>query len=131
MPRRAPAKCAVSSTDADILERARALCLSLPETSEKISWGHPNFRAGKKMFVAFERIQGKPSIAFRLPPGDVQRLLQRKPFFITPYGRGQWVSVWVDDGLEWALVASLVPRSYRVVALKRMLNALSTESPSR
>jgi predicted DNA-binding protein (MmcQ/YjbR family) len=107
-----------------ILERARALCLSLPETSEVSSWGHPNFRAGRKTFVAFEQIDGRPSIAFRLEPEDVGRLLHRPQFFATPYGRGQWVSVWADAKLEWALVADLVQRSYRVVALKRMMKKL-------
>jgi len=33
------------------LARLRSLCLSLPETSETASWGHPNFKAGKKTFV--------------------------------------------------------------------------------
>jgi predicted DNA-binding protein (MmcQ/YjbR family) len=107
-----------------ILDRARALCLSLPETSEVPSWGHPNFRAGRKTFVAFEHVKGRPSIAFRLPPADVERLLQRKQFFATPYGRGLWVSVWADERPEWALVEDLVRRSYRVVALKRMLGKL-------
>ena len=31
-----------------ILQRLRLLCLSFPETSERSSWGHPNFRAGRK-----------------------------------------------------------------------------------
>ncbi len=107
-----------------ILDRARALCLALPETSEVSSWGHPNFRAGKKTFVAFEHIKGRPSVAFRLDPAHVERLLHRKPFFATPYGRGLWVSVWADERLDWALVHDLVRRSYRLVALKRMIAQL-------
>src|ERR1035438_10452052 len=35
-------------TPGGVLEDLRALCLSLPETSERTSWGHPNFLAGKK-----------------------------------------------------------------------------------
>ena len=76
------------------------------------------------MFVAFEQIKGRPSIAFRLEPDDVDRLLMRRQFFVTPYGRGQWVSLWADDALDWKAVADLVDRSYRVVALKRMTTAL-------
>ena len=106
------------------LERLRTLCLAYPEASEAPSWGHPNFKAGKKVFVAFEEIKGRPSIAFRLNPNDVERLLMRKQFFETPYGRRQWVSVWADDGLDWKAVTDLVERSYRVVALKRMVTAL-------
>lgn len=106
------------------LQRLRALCLSLPETTETSSWGHPNFRAGKRTFAAFERVHGRPSIAFRLDPVDVNRLLHRQQFFTTPYGRGQWVSVWADAPLDWPFVADLLRRSYRVVALKRMIAAL-------
>jgi len=47
-----------------------------------------------------------------------------KGFFTTPYGRDQWVSLWVDGAIEWKAVAELVERSYRVVALKRMIKAL-------
>jgi predicted DNA-binding protein (MmcQ/YjbR family) len=106
------------------LTRLRSLCLSLPETSEKASWGHPNFKAGKKMFVAFERVKGRASIAFRLNPDHVERLLRRKQFFATPYGRGLWVSLWADGRIDWGVVGDLVERSYRAVALKRMLMAL-------
>ena len=112
------------------LKTLRSLCLSVPETSEKASWGHPNFRAGKKVFVAFERVKGRASIAFRLEPDEVDRLLGRKGFFVTPYGRGQWVSLWADPRPDWRAVKRLVHRSYRVVALKRMLIALEAQ-PSR
>jgi predicted DNA-binding protein (MmcQ/YjbR family) len=107
-----------------ILQRVRRQCLSLPETSEAASWGHPNFRAGKRVFVAFEWIGGRPSIAFRLNPTDVDLLLRRKGFFVTPYGQGRWVSVWADRAVSETLVRRLVEQSYRVVALKRMVAAL-------
>ena len=113
------------------LTTLRAMCLALPETSETASWGHPNFKAGKKTFVAFERVKGRASIAFRLESGEVDRLLQRKPFFVTPYGRGQWVSVWADRRIDWRAVKTLVGRSYRVVALKRMLTALEGQTRRR
>jgi predicted DNA-binding protein (MmcQ/YjbR family) len=106
------------------LTRVRARCLAFPETSEVGSWGHPNFRAGKRTFVAFEEIEGRPSIAFRLNSTDVDLLLRRKGFFVTPYGQGRWVSVWVGGSLDWSLVGRLVELSYRTVALKRMIAAL-------
>jgi predicted DNA-binding protein (MmcQ/YjbR family) len=110
------------------LTRLRSLCLALPETSETASWGHPNFKAGKKTFVAFERVKGRASIAFRLEPDEVERLLRRKQFFATPYGRGLWASVWADSRIDWRAVEDLVERSYRVVALKRMLTTLEARS---
>jgi predicted DNA-binding protein (MmcQ/YjbR family) len=106
------------------LDRIRQTCLALPETSETVSWGHPNFRAGKRTFVTFEWISGRASIAFRLPDEDIERLRRKKRFFVTPYGRGQWVSTWADGKLDWNLIEGLVERSYRVVALKRMIRAL-------
>jgi len=107
-----------------VYRRARRLCLALPETSERTAWGHPNFRAGRKVFCAFEIIKGRPSIAFKLKPAQAKRALRSREFFATPYGRGSWVSVWVDGDLHWDTVGALVETSYRNVALKRMLGAL-------
>jgi predicted DNA-binding protein (MmcQ/YjbR family) len=113
------------------LDRLRAICLSYPETSETASWGHPNFKAGRKVFVAFEQVKSRPSIAFRLAASDVARLLTRRQFFVTPYGRGQWVSLWADGPIDWKAVTDLVDRSYRLVAQKRMLARLDTANGKR
>ena len=61
-----------------------------------MAWGHPVFKAGTKTFAAIEPVKGRPSIAFRLEPVDVDLLLSQKAFFETPYGRGLWVSTWAD-----------------------------------
>jgi predicted DNA-binding protein (MmcQ/YjbR family) len=114
----------LTTANEQTLTRLRSLCLSLPETTETASWGHPNFKAGAKTFVAFERVKGRASIAFRLDPDQVERLLRRKQFFATPYGRGLWASVWADGPIDWDAIGDLVERSYRLVALKRMLKAL-------
>jgi predicted DNA-binding protein (MmcQ/YjbR family) len=118
-------------TDDPALRRVRAFCLALPEASEAGSWGHPNFRAGKKTFAAFEWITGRPSVAFRLNGVDVDLLLRRRNFFETPYGRRQWVSVWADQRVSWPLIERLLLRSYRVVALKRMVASLGNASPHK
>jgi len=110
--------------DNEALRRVRKRCLSLPETTEAASWGHPNFKAGKRTFVTLEWVEGRPSIAFRLNPTDVDLLLRRKGFFVTPYGQGRWVSVWADTPLNWKLVERLLRQSYRIVALKRMVATL-------
>jgi predicted DNA-binding protein (MmcQ/YjbR family) len=107
-----------------VVGKLRDLCLAFPETSETSSWGHPNFRAGKRTFSAFEIVKGRPSIAFRLEATDISRLLRNKNFFATPYGQGRWASMWVDGPVDWRLVARLLDRSYRIVAIKRMIAAL-------
>src|SRR3990172_8219319 len=34
-----------------LLERLRAICLALPEATEKIAWGEPTFRVRDKIFA--------------------------------------------------------------------------------
>lgn len=108
-----------------ILARVRKLALSYPESNESASWGHPNFRAGKKAFVTFERWEGRPSIAFRVQDSDKEKLRPGGEFFVTPYGRGQWVSLWIDRPVpEWPVIEELIESGFRLVALKRMLASL-------
>ena len=110
--------------DERALLRVRKLCLSLPETSETGSWGHPNFRAGKRTFVTFEWIRGLATIAFLLGPAEVRKRQGTPGFMSTPYGRGQWVSMEVHRRMDWGLVEALILKSYRQVAIKRMVRAL-------
>ncbi len=109
-----------------VFARLRRVCLALPEAAETASWGHPNFRAGKKAFCTFEIVSGRPSIAFRLPSAEVARMARRRHFFATPYGRGVWVSAWVDVAIDWTEMATLLERSYRQVANKRTLRVLDS-----
>lgn len=110
--------------DKPVFARLRRLCLALPETKESSSWGHPTFRAGKKTFCAFECFGGRPSVAFRLSPADAKRVARKKHFFATPYGRGVWVSRWVDVTVDPKLMAILIERSYRQVASKTLVRLL-------
>ena len=115
----------------EALGRLRAYCLSLPETTETDSWGHPNFRAGKRTFAAFEWIKGRPSIAVRLGADEADAfLLGYGGSFAPPYGRGQWVGVWADETLDWCLLQDILERGYRSVALKRMITALEQQAES-
>jgi predicted DNA-binding protein (MmcQ/YjbR family) len=109
--------------DRSVFAHARTACLALPDTSETASWGHPNFRAGRRTFCTFETIGGRPSIAFKLPPDD-PALRRRRDTFATPYGRGSWTSIWVDRSVTRAAIATLAERSYRAVATPRMVRAL-------
>jgi len=97
-----------------ILARFRRLCLALPDTHEKESWGHPNFCTGKRIFAVYEVYKGRPAFAFQLSHPDQQALLGDPRFYRTPYtGHRGWISLWVDVPVDWPLVAGLVERSYR------------------
>lgn len=91
---------------------------------ETTAWGHPNFRAGGVTFCAFETIGGRPSVAFRLPPHEAERRLATPSGFATPYGRGRWTSLWVDETVDWPAIAALIEQSYRAVAKQRLLALL-------
>jgi len=119
-------------SDADaVLTRVRNLCLSLPETTETGSWGHPNFRAGRRTFVTYEWIQRCPSIAFHLNRADVAKYAEVRGFIRTPYGRDEWISMKADGRVNWRLAKELILKSYKLVALKRMITALETGSRRR
>jgi len=117
---------AIMPSPTRVFGRVREMCLSFPEASEISAWGHPVFRVRRKGFVAFEQLRERPSIAFRLEPIEVERLLERKTFFATPYGRGLWVSVWVDRPVNERLLDKLTRQAYRLMAGKR-LSALLPE----
>lgn len=115
------------NTTEHTLTTLRLICLGLPETSESSSWGHPNFRAGTKIFTTFEFVDGRPSIAFHVGASNAPTLMGQSLFFLTPYGRGNWVSLWADTVLDWTLVENFVRKSYRTVALKRMIAAMDAD----
>jgi predicted DNA-binding protein (MmcQ/YjbR family) len=112
------------------LKQLRSICLALPEAVEVEAWGHPTFRAGKKMFAAFgegvERQQGL-SLGVKVGFDRQEELLKDQRFYPSHYAAHQgWVSLMIDDKTEWNEVRSLLVEAYRQVALKRMLKALDT-----
>jgi hypothetical protein len=52
------------------LKQVRSICLTLPESAEVEAWGHPTFRAGKKMFAAFgEGVEGREGLSLGVKVG--------------------------------------------------------------
>ena len=114
---------------AKILQQVRSLCLALPETCEIEAWGHPTFRAGKKMFAAFGGEGNDLSLGLKVGHDRQEELLKDARFFPTPYAAYQgWVSLRIDGATDWDEVRGLVREAYRQVALKRMLKALDAQS---
>ena len=55
---------------------------------------------------------------------EVERLLERKAFFATPYGRGLWVSMWVDRAVSETLLDKLARQAYRLDGRQAPVGAL-------
>ena len=105
------------------LDRLRAICLALPEAVEKEAWGDPTFRVKDKIFAMQKTGDGRVSVWLKAPPGAQEILVGAAPetFFVPPYvGPKGWVGIRLDADPDWAEVASLVRRSYRLIAPKRL-----------
>src|ERR671910_932778 len=104
-------------------DRLRAICLSLPEASEKEAWGDPTFRIRDKIFAMEKRGDGRISVWCKAPEGSQTVLVGADPrrFFVPPYvGHKGWVGVRLDSEPDWDEVEALIRRSYRLIAPKRL-----------
>ena len=108
------------------LERLRAICLALPETTEKIAWSEPTFRVHGKLFAQVDNHHhGADHFAvwLAMPLGAQEGLVYSDPtrFFVPPYvgGRG-WVGVVLDGKPDWNAVAALVRNAYLHVASPKL-----------
>ncbi len=114
-----------------VLSRIRDICLALPEAREVEAWGHPTFRAGKKMFAGFGEHGGDLTLGLNVGHKRQAELLNDNRFFPTPYAaRLGWVSIYIDKKTNWEEIAGLLEEAYRQVALKRMLKALEDDRAS-
>jgi predicted DNA-binding protein (MmcQ/YjbR family) len=108
---------------ADLIERLRAICLALREATEKEAWGDPTFRVADKIFAMSKRGDGRVSVWVKAPPGSQEVLIgaAAERFFRPPYvGHKGWVGMRLDNDPDWAEVALLVGRSYRLIAPRRL-----------
>ena len=109
------------------IERVRRLCLALPEAFELEAWGHPTFRAPKKMFAACggSETDAGPTLGLKVGFDRQEELLADPRFFPTPYAAHQgWVSLKLTSRMDWDEVAGLVREAYRQIAPTRLLKAL-------
>ena len=117
------------------LDRLRAICLSLPEVTERLSHGAPTwFVRGKTTFVTYweagHHEDQFPHLWCAAPPGVQQELVETEParFFRPPYvgGRG-WIGVRLDGRVDWNEIAAILEEAYRVVAPKALVQVLDEE----
>ncbi|MBM0104809.1 MmcQ/YjbR family DNA-binding protein [Steroidobacter sp. S1-65] len=110
-----------------VLEELRAICLSLPETSESKQFGNPVWRAGKKVFAQAYcyRSDLKLTLAFWVGVDQQALLIRDQHFSIPPYiGHNGWIALDVTKDANWREIRSLALFSYRHFALARMLKVL-------
>ncbi|MGX1810317.1 MmcQ/YjbR family DNA-binding protein [Nocardia sp. NPDC055321] len=110
----------------DQLDRLRALCTALPETSERLSHGEPTWFVRKKVFVMFADHHHDDRLAFwcPAPPVAQQELIAAEPdrFFRPPYvGHRGWLGVYLDVPVDWTEITEVVHDAYRMVAPKTVL----------
>jgi hypothetical protein len=114
-----------------VLERVRAICLALPEVSERPSHGSPTFFIrGKKTVTTFVNDHhGDGIVGIWCPafPGVQQELVQQEPdrFFRPPYvGPSGWLGVRLDRDVDWDEVHQIILDSYRKVGPKKLVALL-------
>jgi hypothetical protein len=122
----------------DVEAQIRDVCLALPEVTERPSHGAPTwFVRGKKTFASLwghgHHQDDFPHLVCAAPPGAQDELVETEPdgFFRPPYvgGRG-WIGVRLDRGIDADELAAICEEAYRVVAPRRLVDALDAERGS-
>jgi predicted DNA-binding protein (MmcQ/YjbR family) len=104
------------------VERLRAICLALPDTTEKLAWSEPTWRVRGKLFAQLDNHHhGADHLAVWLPAplGEQEAMIFTDParFFRPPYvGHRGWVGVRIDRRPNWTVVAKLVTQAYGLIA---------------
>ena len=120
----------------DPLDTLRALCMALPEVSERQSHGEPAwFVRGKKLFLTYADHHHDDRLGFwcAAPDGAQHALVAADPkrFYVPPYvgGRG-WIGVRLDvPPVDWVAVAEMVEDAYRVIAPRSLASRLDSAQP--
>jgi hypothetical protein len=111
-------------------DRLRAICLTFPEVTERLSHGAPTWFV-RKSFVTLWRM-GHHDIEFphlwcAAPAGAQAELIASDPgrFFRPPYvGHRGWLGVRLDRDPDWGEIAELCEDAYRTIAPARLVAQL-------
>jgi hypothetical protein len=118
------------------LTRVREICLSLPETSERLSHGAPTFFIrGKRSFVTFmdnHHRDGRLAL-WCASSAEIRGMLikaQPRHYFVPPYvGYLGWIGVRLDQGLGWDKIAGVIEDAYLTVGPKKLIEAAKIDRP--
>lgn len=100
------------------LDKVRALCLSLPETSEDLPFGPGThvFRVVGKMFALCD--PGVESLNLKADPDEIPLLRERYAAVQPGYhmDKKHWITLLLDDTLPEDQIEAFVEDSYQLVA---------------
>jgi hypothetical protein len=122
------------------LEHLREICLSFPETTERLSHGTPTFFVRGKSTFVYAWINGHhtdefPHLWCAAPPGAQEDLVSRDPqrFFRPPYvGHRGWIGVKLPSpsspaGSDWDDIDAICEDAFRAVAPKRLADLMDED----
>jgi hypothetical protein len=113
----------------DLETAVRAICLALPEATEKLSHGAPAFFVRKQFVQLWPHGHHEhefPHLWCAAPAGAREALVaSSETFFRPPYvgGRG-WVGVRLDGAIDWDEIAETIEDAYRTIAPARLVVSL-------
>jgi hypothetical protein len=129
----------MAAGEGELLERLRAICMGLPEVTERVSHGAPTwFVRDRRTFVTLWA-DGHHGDRFAhlwcaAPVGAQAELVEAEPerFFRPPYvgGRG-WLGLRLDVALDWDEIAGICEDAYRTVAPVTLLRELDRRRAER
>ena len=105
-------------TEATNEQRIRDLCARLPDVHEEITWGEDlTIRVGRKIFC----FPGETAFTLKADKGELLALLDDPRIELARYvGRFGWITVQLEDPVDWDQVDRLIRRSYRLIAPKKL-----------
>ena len=115
------------ATEADV----RRIALSLPETTEKPSYGTPGFRVKDKLFLRLRNEAEGGLVVFVSDLGEKDALIESEPekFFTTPHYDG-YATVLVNlPAVDVDELAELITDSWRNKAPARVLKTYADQLP--
>jgi hypothetical protein len=111
-------------------DKLRAICMSFPGATERLSHGAPAFFAGKQfaaLLLNGHHDNHFPHLWCAAPPGVQRELVTLEPdrFFRPPYvGARGWLGLRLDGALDWTELREICEEAFRTVAPARLIKAL-------
>src|SRR5947209_1366094 len=101
-------------------ETLRTFCMSLPQVTEDIKWGHDLcFLIAEKMFAVTSLESDGHNLSFKCTPERFAELIEMEGIIPAPYmARNHWVMLQKFDALRDPEIEDLVLRSYELVLAK-------------